>query len=665
MRMRLINDKFIAVVLGAVILVAYLLSGNRAPFDSALYLHTALSIVREGNTDLNEYPEIVAQVWWPPDEVDGHRYDTAPIGTPVLSAPIVWVIDRAWALFGWGDFQDYLKHNFTVELQSVMASTLMALTAVGLYHIGRHWLTRPYAGLLALIFAFGTSAWSVVSRTLWQHGPSMVLLTLTLWLLVRAQTKPQRVQYAGLTLALAYVTRPTNSVAVLACSLWVLLLYRRWLWRYVGWAAVVAIPFIAYSFTTYHAWLPPYYRAFTLLSGATFGEALIGHWLSPSRGLLIFSPILALAIMGVWRKIQQHTWQRLDTLFVGIIGLHWVVVALWWNWWAGVSYGPRIWSDMQPFLMWFIIPALAALAAASRLRRVLVRAVAWSGVGLLLAVSVGVQYRGANAAEVMDWNGLPAPIDAYPQRVWDWRDPQWLRGVTWGQPTDLVVSGIPFAQVLDAGMWARLGTNSVRARQTDIGAALIAPPGDVWLAVADNQSVAPELAALLSDWPAPETRQTINRDNPPYQLRRVNLAERILGAAQQAEQHSGTIDLPVAFGDTAALIGYRLKRVGDTLTLITYWRAGDQIATPLQMFVHVSGPDGTIVAQADRLDAAPDTWRPGDLIVQVHSLELSAAVKDYVVEIGFYNPETGVRLPLVVDGQVIDQRLLLSVEAQP
>ncbi len=84
-----------------------------------------------------------------------------------------------------------------------MASTIVALTALLLYRIARRWLTWPYAVLLALMFAFGTTAWSVVSRTLWQHGPSMLLLTLALIVTLQAQEKPQRMQYVGLIVALA------------------------------------------------------------------------------------------------------------------------------------------------------------------------------------------------------------------------------------------------------------------------------------------------------------------------------------------------------------------------------------------------------------------------------------------------------------------------------
>ena len=660
MRRYSLNDNLISAALFAAILLGYLLSGNRAPFDSALYLHTSLSIVREGNTDLDEYPEMLAQVWWPPDQIDGHHYDTAPIGTPVLAVPIVWAVDRTWALFGWGDFQEYLKHNLPVDLQSVMASVIMAFTAVLLYRIGRRWLTRPYSVLLALIFAFGTTAWSVVSRTLWQHGPSMLLLTLALLVMLQAREKPQRVQYVGLIVALAYVTRPTNSVAVVAYTLFVILYYRKWLWRYLAWALVVAVPFELYSWSVYHAILPPYYRANIGLSGATFFEAFIGHWLSPSRGLLIFSPILILAVMGVLLKIKWRQWRRLDGLLIAIIGLHWIVVSLWWNWWAGVSFGPRIWSDMLPYLIYFVIPALAAVAALPRTRKRL----ALSGIGMLLAFSIFVHYRGANAGEVMDWNGSPAPIDAFHERVWEWRDPQWLRGITFGPPVDLAVSGIPFDQVIDPDMQTRLGTRNIQARQFDVTSALSAPPGEAWYAIAENQSPAPEFAGLF-DQVQPLAEGRTMSDYPPYRLYRFNLAQRVEQAAQQAEQATTEAQLPVKFGDTAVLMGYQLKRTDQHLALVTYWRAGDQIVAPLKLFVHALGPDGSIVAQDDRLDVPADRWQAGDWIVQVNRLAIPEHSPRVALEVGLYRADTGKRLPWLKDNRALGNSLQLSEVDSP
>ena len=77
------------------------------------------------------------------------------------------------------------------------------------------------------------------------------------------------------------------------------------------------------------------------------------------------------------------------------------------------------------------------------------------------------------------------------------------------------------------------------------------------------------------------------------------------------------------------------------------------IVTPLQMFVHVLGSDGSIVAQQDRLDVPAFGWRSGDVIAQVHHLDLPPAVQKHDVAIGFYNPDSGTRLPVSMNGQPV------------
>jgi len=180
---------------------------------------------------------------------------------------------------------------------------------------------------------------------------------------------------------------------VVAFTAFVLLRYRRYFLRYLLWAAAVAIPFVWYSWSIYHALLPIYYRAYTGLSFATFPEALIGQLVSPSRGLLIFSPVLVLSFAGIILKIKRRRWQAHDTLLISIITLHWVLISLWWNWWAGVSFGPRIWSDMLPYLTYFVIPALAALATSHGAQRVVAVSMSTVLLGLSLFSIIAVRMR--------------------------------------------------------------------------------------------------------------------------------------------------------------------------------------------------------------------------------------------------------------------------------
>jgi len=82
-------------------------------------------------------------------------------------------------------------------------------------------------------------------------------------------------------------------------------------------------------------------------------------------------------------------------------------------------------------------------------------------------------------------------------------------------------------------------------------------------------------------------------------------------------------------------------------TLITRWEARQPSPERLRIFVHLTGPDGAIVAQSDVLGVPATQWRPGDTILQAHDLALPAGSSGpYGLAIGLYRPETGIRMAL-------------------
>src|SRR5262249_134082 len=50
--------------------------------------------------------------------------------------------------------------------------------------------------------------------------------------------------------------------------------------------------------------------------------------------------------------------------------------------------------------------------------------------GALAAISVAMHAQGALNAATVAWNRFPADIDSDPIRVWEWRQPQFLAGLT-------------------------------------------------------------------------------------------------------------------------------------------------------------------------------------------------------------------------------------------
>jgi hypothetical protein len=78
----------------------------------------------------------------------------------------------------------------------------------------------------------------------------------------------------------------------------------------------------------------------------------------------------------------------------------------------------------------------------------------------------------------------------------------------------------------------------------------------------------------------------------------------------------------------------------------------------LRTFVHLLDGKGQ-AAGVDVLGASPDTWQAGDVIVQLHSFAAPALPGSYAVEVGWYIPPDGPRLP-VDDVAAPGDRILLE-----
>jgi len=227
-----------------------------------------------------------------------------------------------------------------------------------------------------------------------------------------------------------------------------------------------------------------------------------------------------------------------------------------------------------------------------------------------------------------------------------------------GSPVGLSLAGLQIDQI-DPETYRQFGTNDVRPRWFDAALSLVASPGESWIAIADDQAIAPELKPLF-DGVEPVAHAELVAEDRSYRLYHFDLAQRLLTAAQQADQQAEEILLPVKFGDTAELLGYAVQPGPDHITLLTYWRAGERVVTPLQMFVHVLGPDGAIVAQQDRLDVPAAGWRAGDIIAQIHHIDLPPDAAAQPIALGLYNPDTQQRLPVMVDDHEVDRWLILK-----
>ena len=119
-----------------------------------------------------------------------------------------------------------------------------------------------------------------------------------------------------------------------------------------------------------------------------------------------------------------------------------------------------------------------------------------------------------------------------------------------------------------------------------------------------------------------------------------------------APQAQERVQMPI--GDLATLVGYDLRHTrvapGQPLSLTLHWRAHTASQTPLTVFVHVLDQDGNLVAQHDSPPAnggRPTTgWLQDEYISDDHTIQWvgAAAPGRAAIEVGFYDPQSGVRL---------------------
>ena len=142
---------------------------------------------------------------------------------------------------------------------------------------------------------------------------------------------------------------------------------------------------------------------------------------------------------------------------------------------------------------------------------------------------------------------------------------------------------------------------------------------------------------IVGDYPA-QPQVTLK---PPVQLGDLVMLE---GAAM--------VD---AAGEETALAGQDFAP-GDAINLRLHWRAQEFIQTDYTTFIHVVGPDGQLVTQADRrpLNGFIPTsyWPPRQTISDDYTVQLpaDAAPGDYRVLVGWYDLATLQRLPITRDG---------------
>jgi hypothetical protein len=374
----------------------------------------------------------------------GHIVSLHPIGTALVAAPIelpqILAFDRVHR--GWRQPDDqrrsYVHLTRTLALCLAMgkttASVIGALVAVALFGLLRLLGLGRLAWPTALAVAVTTNLWAVASQALWQHGPAALALTVLTALLVRRPVARWRMILAGLAAAALVFIRPLDLLFAATAAVWVA-------WkepRGIAWflVAPVGLGAVLLAYNLYffdavaggQAVLESRHPKAHGVAGAwtgDFREGALGTLVSPSRGLFVYTPWVALALATLpayARRLRPHS--IVCWMLVALIP-YFLIFAKYSVWWGGHSFGPRYWIDVMP--LFGILLGFALEWSWSRCRPVFGLFV----VALLWAL--GVQLIGAYLYP-SSWNLDPTNVDLHHERLWDWSDTELSRclGRVWG-----------------------------------------------------------------------------------------------------------------------------------------------------------------------------------------------------------------------------------------
>lgn len=409
-------------LIGTVCFLAFNANGREIQgYDSQPAKYTALQLARGGTLTLDtviaERPLLAERPGFGKAS-DHHWRSRYPLASAFPAALLGWILGT----FGIIDLGQLFSANVIAKLS---ASIAVSVAVVLSYRLALVFVTPALAALVAIGFGLGTSLWPVASQTLSQHDLVLPALTLALWIAATPAIESRSGALAfSAALGVAVAARFQAAPAVLVLLLFAA--YRRGgkeLWSFAPFAGIVGVVVVANIVWFGHPLggvaalerLHPEVHAVAGSFNSRPWAALGGLLVSPSRGLLVFSPVVLVAALGIGAAIRTG---GVPLWSLAAAAAQTLLYSFYSVWWGGHAYGPRYMLDVLPLLL----PAASLGVVVVRSRRAL-RIVGSAA----LLWSIAIAATGAFCYPAERWNTSPADVDRHHARLWDWRDPQFVR----------------------------------------------------------------------------------------------------------------------------------------------------------------------------------------------------------------------------------------------
>ena len=352
-----------------------------------------ISLVSEGDLYLDEYFLAGdAQVPYSIRQVNEHFVSIYPPGTGVIVSPL-YVLPAVF---------DLLDSKQAISNMARISAGILAAAAVSLlYLVLRRQVSEKWAIILAFLYALGTCQWTISSQDLWKNSATSFLLCLALFLLLRHLNCARDFIVLGFVAGLLVTVRQLSIVFVLLFGAYILHRYRKNILHFVLGLVPPALLLALYNKVYIGSFLDVGYGRSAVKTifeneigfyPGSFIETLSGLFISPARGMFIYSPILLFSLLGLILLFKKKVLPKKSNLrllliySVPFILLFTVTTAKWKFWWGGSVYGYRMVVDLVPLFILLMAPVVKSGLLNKRIIRYLFF--------VLFAFSIFVQFTG-------------------------------------------------------------------------------------------------------------------------------------------------------------------------------------------------------------------------------------------------------------------------------
>jgi hypothetical protein len=306
-------------------------------------------LVRVFNTDKSSY----------------HYLSAFPIITPLLVLPLYLIPVFAGLVASW-DTVTFLAH--------AGASLIIAISG-GVFYLFLYEKLKIHqikSLILTAIYLFCSVNYAMISQSLWQHGTEQFLELVALYLLYDYLDSRHYVSlfFSGMFMGLAVLSRPT-ALLVWFAGYFIIVLrtfakhgqlpIKSYIKPFILYTLglIPCVLFFVYYNNTYYQNISNQGYSSQLVGSwlGNFPVSFLGVWFSPSKGILIYSPVFVFSLISLFIIIKDKIWYETDIIiYSSIVLLHTLIISLWKHWYGGWSFGYRMSSEIIPYLVLMLIP---------------------------------------------------------------------------------------------------------------------------------------------------------------------------------------------------------------------------------------------------------------------------------------------------------------------